>query len=100
MFSKRITRSSENTACGVAHLLETIINYLMAMFREKNIPGASLNARDPSELKVPELRCWLSCSGGTPQKGKKADLVTRFIKTIPYHVHVKKDLKHLCLFVL
>ena len=72
----------------------------MATLREKDIPGASLNAQDPSELKVPELRCWLACSGSTPRKGKKADLVVSFIKTIPYHAHVKKDLKPLCLLVL
>ena len=72
----------------------------MATLQEKNIPGASLNAQDPSELKVPELRCWLACSRDTPWKGKKGDLVASFIKTIPYHVHVKKDLKPLCLLVL
>ena len=58
----------------VVYLLETIINYFMVTLREKDIPGASLNVRHPSELKVPELKCWLGCRG-TPQKGKKADLV-------------------------
>ena len=78
-FSKRIIRSLENTAWGVAHLLETIIKYFMAILREKEIPGASLDGRDPSELKVPELKRWLACLGA-PQKGKKADLVARFVE--------------------
>ena len=30
---------------------------------EKDIPGASMNGRDPSRLKVPELKCWLICRG-------------------------------------
>ena len=62
-FSKRIIRSLENMAWGVAHLLETIIKYFMAILREKDIPGASLNVRDPSEIKVPELKCWQACRG-------------------------------------
>ena len=46
--------------------------------QEKDIPGASLCGRDPSELKIPELKRWLACRG-TPLKGKKADLVARFV---------------------
>ena len=45
---------------------------------EKDIPGASLCGRDPSDLKIPELKRWLACRG-TPLKGKKADLVTRLV---------------------
>ena len=51
----------------------------MAILREKEIPGASLDGRDPSESKVPELKRWLACRGA-PQKGKKADLVARFVE--------------------
>ena len=64
---------------GGLHLLETIIKYFMAILREKEIPGASLDGGDPSELKVPELKRWLACRGA-PQKGKKADLVARFVE--------------------
>ena len=84
---------------GVVHLLETRIKYFMATLHEKDIPGASLNTQDPSELKVTELKHWLACRG-TPQKGKKADLVARLVRTILFHVHIKKNLKPLCLLVL
>ena len=40
------------------------------------MPGASLNGREPSSLKIPELKCWLQCRRA-PTKGKKADLITR-----------------------
>ncbi len=43
---------------------------------ENDIPGASLNGRDPSLLKVPELKRWLLCRGASV-RGKKADLVLR-----------------------
>ena len=41
-----------------------------------DIPGASLNGRDPSSLKIPELKRWLLCRGASV-RGKKADLVLR-----------------------
>ena len=44
----------------------------------KRYPGASLCGRDPSELKIPELKQWLACRGA-PLKGKKSDLVARFV---------------------
>ena len=43
---------------------------------EKDIPGASLCGRDPSELHVVELKRWLKCRGANTV-GKKADLVKR-----------------------
>ena len=46
------------------------------IFDEKDIPGASLNGRDPSYLKIPELKRWLLCRNAS-MKGKKADLVLR-----------------------
>ena len=55
-FSKRIIGSLENMAWGAAHLLETLMKCFMATLRGKDIPGASLNGRDPGELKVPELK--------------------------------------------
>ena len=57
----------------------------MATLREKDIPGASLNGRDPGELKVPELKRWLVCRGA-PQKGKKVDLVARFVEILSHCV--------------
>ena len=67
--------------------METILNDFMAILREKDIPGASLNVRDPSELKIPELKRWLACRGA-PQKGKKANLVARFVEISSDHVHI------------
>ena len=55
------------------------------MLREKEIPGASLNGWDLSELKVPELK-WLACQG-TPQKDKKTDLVASFVENFWSHTH-------------
>ena len=48
------------------------------VLQEKDIPGASLCGWDPSELKIPELKRWLACTG-PPLKGKKSDLVVRFV---------------------
>ena len=48
------------------------------VLQEKDIPGASLCGRDTSELKIPELKRWLACRGA-PLKGKKSDLVARFV---------------------
>ena len=45
--------------------------------QKKDIPGASL-CQDPSKLKIPKLKRWLACRGA-PLKGKKADLVARFV---------------------
>ena len=56
----------------------SVTKVLAMALQEKDIPGASLCDRDPSELKIPELKRWLACRGA-PLKGKKADLVARFV---------------------
>ena len=43
---------------------------------EIDIPGASLNGRNPANLTIPQLKRWLQCCDA-PTKGKKADLVAR-----------------------
>lgn len=43
---------------------------------EKDIPGASLSGRDPSELHEAELKRWLKCRGANTT-GRKRDLVKR-----------------------
>ena len=43
---------------------------------ESDIPGASLDGRDPSELHIVELKRWLKCIGAN-LSGRKADLVKR-----------------------
>ena len=46
--------------------------------QEKDIPGASLNGRDPDTLKVPELKRWLICRGASI-RGNKPDLISRHV---------------------
>ena len=41
---------------------------------KEDIPGASLNGRDPSQLHVVELKRWLKCRGAIVS-GKEQDLV-------------------------
>ena len=50
--------------------------HLTRSLTEKDVPGASLNWKDPVVLKVPELKQWLQCRSA-PTKGKKAELVAR-----------------------
>lgn len=46
--------------------------------KKEDIPGGSLNGRDPEGLKVQELKRWLQCRGASV-RGKKADLVQRLV---------------------
>lgn len=50
----------------------------MAILREEDIPGASLNGREPSQLHVMELKRWLKCRGA-PTTGRKQVLVKRLV---------------------
>ena len=59
--------SAENSEAGKISLV---------CLREEDIPGASLNGWQPSQLHVVELKRWLKCRGATTA-GKKADLVKR-----------------------
>ena len=43
---------------------------------EKDVPGAALAGRSPSDLRVVELKRWLMCRDASV-RGKKADLITR-----------------------
>ncbi len=43
---------------------------------EMDVPGASLNGREPSQLHVVELKRWLKCRGATTS-GRKEELVKR-----------------------
>ena len=69
--------------CGIKvthwHLGCTIIALVvcaMAMHQD-DVPGASLDGRNPERLKILELKHWLLCRGAST-KGKKADLVARY----------------------
>ena len=45
--------------------------------QESDIPGASLNGRNPRELNVTQLRRWLSCRGALVT-GNKPELIERY----------------------
>ena len=55
--------------------VETDLEGVLLM-TEKDIPGASLNGKDPSELQVVQLRRWLACRGA-PTAGNKPELIER-----------------------
>ena len=63
----RLTEPTENTDEGE----------LVLMLQEDDIPGASLNGKDPSELNVVQLKRWLACRGA-PLSGKKPELIDRY----------------------
>jgi len=44
------------------------------LLNEEDIPGASLDGKNPCELNVTQLRRWLMCRGA-PVGGKKPELV-------------------------
>ena len=43
----------------------------VCLLQESDIPGA-LDGKDPTELKIPELKRWLQCRAAST-KGKKID---------------------------
>ena len=46
------------------------------LLTESDIPGASLDGKDPTELNVLQLKRWLACHGA-PVNGKKPELIQR-----------------------
>ena len=72
----------------VESLLEKIdIIILYVFLSEMDVPGASLNGKEVSSLKIPELKPWLQCHRA-PTMGKKADLVARLIINLVYAVWI------------
>lgn len=61
-FQNELIKSLETTEWGCTFIGD-LMKCFLAMLQEKDIPGASLNDWNPSELKVPELECWLACWG-------------------------------------
>ena len=47
--------------------------------RKHSIPGASLQGRLPSDLTVTELTRWLKCRQGASLKGRRPELVARYV---------------------
>ena len=54
----------------------------MSKLTKNDIPGAALRGRNPTELKVPELKRWSICRGALV-KGKKADLIVSYCLSRP-----------------
>ena len=48
----------------------------LLLLEESDIPGASLNGKQPCQLNVTELKRWLLCRGA-PLTGKKPELIER-----------------------
>lgn len=46
------------------------------LLTEADIPGASLDGKNPTELNISQLRRWLACRGA-PLNGKKPELIQR-----------------------
>ena len=55
--------------------IDILKDYLL-LITESNIPGTSLNGKDPCELNVLQLRRWLACRGA-PTAGRKPELIER-----------------------
>ena len=65
---------------GVSNVLASHIcsdNVDIPLLTEKDIPGASFNGEDPSELNVIQLKRWLICRDA-PTTGKKPELIQRY----------------------
>jgi len=45
---------------------------------ESEVPGALLNERKPEELKIPELKLWLTCRQ-VPKNGMKANFIEKSV---------------------
>ena len=67
---KVFRNSSSWLCCNLNNAIEPMI------LVESDIPGASLDGRDPSELHIVELKQWLKCIGANLSRCK-ADLVKR-----------------------
>jgi len=48
------------------------------LLSENDIPGASLDGKQPSKLNLTQLKRWLACRG-EPLNGKKPQLVERLV---------------------
>ena len=50
----------------------------LLVLTEADIPGSSLNGKEPSELNLVQLKRWLACCGA-PITSKKPQLVERYV---------------------
>ena len=56
--------------------VERIIVDNVIVLTENDVPGSSLNGKQPHELNVLQLKRWLACRGA-PVTGKKPELIER-----------------------
>jgi len=69
----------ENDDFDMAFLDDRIFEYLqddVPLLRESDIPGASLNGKQPVELNIQQFKRWLACRGA-PTTGNKPELIER-----------------------
>jgi len=45
---------------------------------EDDVPGASLDGKQPQQLNITQLKRWLACRGA-PTSGKKPQLIQRYV---------------------
>ena len=57
---------------------EDLVDDDILLLTESDIPGASLDGKNPSELSVVQLKRWLVCRGA-PVTGKKPELIQRYV---------------------
>jgi len=77
----KIFRTSSGTDGHLIHLedfseVESNCHAEILLLTESDIPGASLNGKDPRQLNLTQLKRWLSCRG-EPVTGKKPELIER-----------------------
>ena len=65
------------TVCFCNFTLTHLLMLPRRVVSEIDIPGSSLQARDPSQLQVPELKRWLQCRAAST----RADLVGRYLSS-------------------
>ena len=51
------------------------------LLNEEDIPGASLDGKNPHKLNISKLKRWLTCCGA-PVSRKKPELIERFVISI------------------
>jgi len=69
----------ENDDFDMAFLNDRIFEYLqdvVPLLRESDIPGASLNGKQPVELNIQQLKRWLACRGA-PTTGNEPEFIER-----------------------
>ena len=67
---------SENKSTDASSFENENPNEFYSTLTEEDIPGASLNGKDPKQMTIKQLKFWLSCRGAKIS-GEKDELVSR-----------------------